>query len=246
VNTSATTDVPTKEAPASPSTPSVIVRALGLGASAALLLATLLIAFFVVALPALVGGQALTVLTNSMSPSMPPGTLVVVRPTPFDEIAPGDIITYQIRSGSPEVVTHRVQQRLVASDGTVSFITRGDNNNTADAEPVHEVQVRGTAWYSVPLLGWANNVLTGQTRAIVVPLLALACFVYAAFAFVSGALSRRRSRRARAAERATDAAGVPAADDTVADATAATSTSTATTDLVASAPTRASLRRDAR
>jgi signal peptidase len=229
VNTSAATDVPTKEAPASPSTPSVIVRALGLGASAALLLATLLIAFFVVALPAFVGGQALTVLTNSMSPSMPPGTLVVVRPTPFDEIAPGDIITYQIRSGSPEVVTHRVQQRLVASDGTISFITRGDNNDTADAEPVHEVQVRGTAWYSVPLLGWVNNVLTGQTRALVIPLLAVACFVYAGIAFGSSAVSRRRARRSKATEQATDAADV-----------------LATTDLIDTPPTRASLRRDAR
>ena len=229
MNTSATTDVPTKEAPASPSTPSVIVRALGLGASAALLLATLIIAFFVVALPALVGGQALTVLTNSMSPSMPPGTLVVVRPTPFDEIAPGDIITYQILSGQPEVVTHRVQQRLVASDGTVSFITRGDNNNTADAAPVHEVQVRGTVWYTVPLLGWVNNALTGQTRALVVPLLALACFVYAGYAFISAAVSRRRARRAQVSAPSADAEG-----------------SDAESDSIIEIPTRASLRRDAR
>lgn len=222
MSTSAATDAPAKGASASESTGSTIVRALGLGASAALLVATLLIAFFVLALPALVGGQSLTVLTNSMAPSMPPGTLVVVRPTPFAEIAPGDIVTYQIRSGSPELVTHRVQQRLVASDGTVSLITRGDNNNTADAEPVHEVQVRGTVWYSVPLLGWVNNVLTGQTRALVVPLLAVGCFVYAGIAFGSSAVSRRRARRSTAAAQA-----VEDDDD-------------------ASVPTRASLRRSAR
>ena len=207
----------------------LLARALGLGASAALLIATMLIAFFVVALPALSGGQALTVLTNSMSPSMPPGTLVVVRPTPFDEIAPGDIITYQILSGQPEVVTHRVQQRLVASDGTVSFITRGDNNNTADAAPVHEVQVRGTVWYTVPLLGWVNNALTGQTRALVVPLLALACFVYAGYAFISAAVSRRRARRAQVSAPSADAEG-----------------SDAESDSIIEIPTRASLRRDAR
>lgn len=200
--TSAASDASTKRPEKAESTGTTIVRALGLGASGALLAATLLIAFFVVALPALVGGQSLTVLTNSMAPSMPPGTLVVVRPTPFEEIAPGDIVTYQIRSGSPELVTHRVQQRLVASDGTVSLITRGDNNNTADAEPVHEVQVRGTVWYSVPLLGWVNNILTGQTRALVVPLLAVGCFVYAGIAFGSSAVARRRARRETAPEQA--------------------------------------------
>lgn len=222
MNATAASDTTTEKAEKTESTGATIVRALGLGASAALLVATLLIAFFVVALPALVGGQSLTVLTNSMAPSMPPGTLVVVRPTPFAEIAPGDIITYQIRSGSPELVTHRVQQRLVASDGTVSLITRGDNNNTADAEPVHEVQVRGTVWYSVPLLGWVNNALTGQARALVVPLIALACFAYAAFAFISSAVSRRRARRAQATAPQTDEMGV------------------------VSPPTRASLRRSAR
>lgn len=222
MNTSPATDAPTKGASTPESTGSTVVRALGLGASAALLVGTLLIAFFVVVLPALVGGQALTVLTNSMAPSMPPGTLVVVRPTPFAEIAPGDIITYQIRSGSPELVTHRVQQRLVASDGTVSLITQGDNNNTADAEPVHEVQVRGTAWYSVPLLGWVNNILTGETRALVVPLLAVGCFVYAGFAFGSSAVSRRRARRAATAAQAAHASDAEAL------------------------PTRASLRRSAR
>lgn len=243
MNTSAATDAPAKGAQASTSTRFAVVRALGLGASVALMVAMLLIGFFVVALPALVGGQALTVLTNSMAPSMPPGTLVVVRPTPFEEIAPGDVITYQIRSGSPELVTHRVQQRLVASDGTISFITRGDNNNTADVDPVHEVQVRGTAWYSVPLLGWVNNALSGQTRALVVPLVTLACFVYAAFAFISSVVSRRRSRRAKAAEQTTDAADVTAAH--VAEATAAKSTVAEPAELVSAAPTRASLRRSA-
>ena len=96
----AASDTTTEKAEKTESTGATIVRALGLGASAALLVATLLIAFFVVALPALVGGQSLTVLTNSMAPSMPPGTLVVVRPTPFAEIAPGDIIM----TGTPEGV----------------------------------------------------------------------------------------------------------------------------------------------
>lgn len=231
MNTPASTDAPAKGASSTESTGSTVLRALGLGVSGALLVGTLLIAFFVVALPALVGGQSLTVLTNSMAPSMPPGTLVVVRPTPFAEIAPGDIITYQIRSGSPELVTHRVQQRLVASDGTVSLITRGDNNNTADAEPVHEVQVRGTVWYAVPLLGWVNNVLTGQTRALVVPLLAVGCFVYAGIAFGSSAVARRRARRSTTAEQAADAS----------DASDASGASDAE-----ALPTRASLRRSAR
>ena len=45
-----------------------------------------------VLVPRLTGSTPMTVLTGSMAPSYPPGTLVVVRPGPADDIAIGDEI----------------------------------------------------------------------------------------------------------------------------------------------------------
>ena len=180
-----------------------VLNAISMGLSAGFLAFILLLAVLVIVLPLVVGGSPLTVLTSSMEPKLPPGTLVVVKPTPVSDIRIGDVITYQLYSGQPEVVTHRVIERVSSSDGTVSFITKGDANGVPDANPVREVQVRGTVWYSIPWLGWVNTWLTGERRAIVVPIAAGLLFAYAGWMVFSGLRDRARKRRAardRAAE----------------------------------------------
>ncbi|MCR2783152.1 MULTISPECIES: signal peptidase I [unclassified Microbacterium] len=167
--------------------------------SAALLTLTAAVAIAVIVLPAVVGGSAMTVLTQSMEPGLPPGTLIVTKPTPVEDIAVGDVITYQIRSGESAVVTHRVISKTFAGD-EVTFIAQGDNNDVPDPEPVREVQVRGTLWYSLPLLGWVNNFLTGSTRDVVVALGAGGLFLYAAGNGVVAVRDKRRKRAAAASD----------------------------------------------
>ena len=174
-----------------------VLRAIATGLSTGFLLLMVLLATLVIVLPLAVGGSPLTVLTSSMEPKLPPGTLVVVKPVPFDDIRVGEVVTYQLRSGEPELVTHRVIERALAADGTVTLITKGDNNAVPDPAAVREVQVRGTVWYAIPYLGWVNTWLTGDTRAIVVPVLAGLLFAYAAWMIVSG-IRERRARRAQA------------------------------------------------
>jgi signal peptidase len=165
--------------------------------SASVLVLLLGVAVAVIGLPTLVGGSAMTVLTQSMEPGLPPGTLVVIRPTPVDEIKIGDVITYQIRSGESAVVSHRVTSKTY-TDGEATFMTKGDNNDAVDPDPVRAVQIRGTLWYSLPLLGWANNLLTGANRTIVLAVVAGGLFLYAAVS-VAGAVRDRRKRDAAAA-----------------------------------------------
>ena len=171
-----------------------LVRYLGAAVSAALLALTLAVAVAVVALPTVVGGSAMTVLTQSMEPGLPPGTLVVIKPTPVDDIAVGDVMTYQIRSGESAVVTHRVISKTYAG-GEVTFITQGDNNSAPDAAPVQEIQVRGTLWYSLPLLGWVNTALNGPNRTIVVAIAVGGLFTYAAAMAIGTLRDRRRGQR---------------------------------------------------
>ena len=170
------------------------LHSIGVGLSAGLLLIVVALAVVLVVVPKSTGSTPLTVLTSSMEPSLPPGTLLVVRPTPVDEIRVGDVLTYQIESGRPEVISHRVIEIASSSDGTTSFVTKGDNNDEADDEAVLPVQVRGTLWYSVPWLGFVNQAVNGSARAWIVPLLAVALFGYAGYMIVSGLVAHRAER----------------------------------------------------
>lgn len=121
-----------------------------------------LIAVMIV-VPRLTGSTAYTVLTGSMRPSLPPGTLIVVKPLEPEDIRIGDVMTYQLESGESEVVTHRVVGIGATTDGEQRFTLRGDANNTDD-EPVIAQQIRGSLRYSVPYLGYVNSALSGEQR----------------------------------------------------------------------------------
>lgn len=167
------------------------------GLSAGVLLLILGLGTITIVLPAAVGGMPLSVLTGSMRPHLPPGTLVVIKPVPVQEIAVGDVITFQIASGQPAVATHRVVARSIDSaSGEVRFTTQGDANNTPDPEPIQPAQIRGKVWYAVPYLGWVNQAVDGQTRSWAIPALAGALFVYAAWTFGSAVREKLRVRGA--------------------------------------------------
>lgn len=172
-----------------------VLGALGTGVMSALLVALIGVGVAAIVVPALTGSMALTVRTSSMEPTLPAGTMVVVRPTAIEDIAPGMVLTYQLKSGEPTLVTHRVTQQMTLADGSPIFITKGDANPQPDATPVKPVQVKGTVWYAIPWIGWLANLLTGDMRAIVVSVLVGGLLVYASFMFISAARDRLRRRR---------------------------------------------------
>lgn len=100
--------------------------------------------------------RTLTVLSASMQPTLPAGSVVVVTPTPVADVTVGDIITYTAPVADAGVVTHRVVE--VVAPGTVR--TQGDANNAPDP---WVAQLKGTtAWKvrtDVPLLGHVLSAL---------------------------------------------------------------------------------------
>ncbi|HEU4808285.1 MAG TPA: signal peptidase I [Homoserinimonas sp.] len=168
---------------------------LGVGLSAGLLAFVLLLGVLVIVVPAATGSTPMTVLTNSMVPTYPPGTLIIVKPTDAQDIRLGDSITYQIESGKPDVVTHRVVAISNSTDGSIAFTTQGDNNGSADAAPVQPVQVKGTVWYSIPWIGYVNTMVNGTNRGWIVPVLASGLLLYAGYLFASGLASAAKKRR---------------------------------------------------
>lgn len=138
-----------------------------------------------VLIPRMGGATPYTILTGSMRPSMPPGTLAVIKPVPVDEIGIGTVITFQLLSGRPTVVTHRVVSTGFNGKGEQVFRTQGDANSAVDEKPVRPVQIKGQLWYKVSYLGYVNSVITGKERHITTIVVVSGLLLYAAFMFTS-------------------------------------------------------------
>lgn len=149
-----------------------------------------------VLVPRVVGATPYTILTGSMRPSLPPGTLVVVKPQPADELQAGDVITYQLESGKPTVVTHRIMKTHTNLRGERFFTTQGDANNVADTKRVMPEQIRGKLLYAVPKLGFINNIISGSQRQVATYGVVTLLFGYAAFMIVGAFRDRRTVKHA--------------------------------------------------
>lgn len=141
----ATASAPSAEAPASPS------RSTTLNAWWWVLLIALTAFWFNTGF---FGVRPFVVSGYSMKPTLMAGDLVIIQPTAPETIREGDIIQFRVLSGS---VVHRVKT-IRAENGTLTFITRGDNNNVDD-DPVTADQVQGKVVLVIPKIGWPTLVL---------------------------------------------------------------------------------------
>ena len=108
-----------------------------------------IIGYILVASPMLLGNRPVVVLTGSMEPAYPVGSLTYYHPATFEQIKIGDAITFK---AGDILVTHRVEEKNELSR---NFITKGDNNETQDINPVEEAELIGrTSTIAVPYLGY--------------------------------------------------------------------------------------------
>lgn len=105
----------------------------------------------IMVVPHLMGYQTMAVLSGSMEPEIPVGSVVYVKETDPQELEVGDIITYQLSSDT--VVTHRIVE---IDDSKQEIITKGDANNANDASPVVFSSVVGRADFHLPYIGYIS------------------------------------------------------------------------------------------
>jgi signal peptidase len=75
--------------------------------------------------------QVVTVLTGSMAPTAPQGSLAVIQPKSREDLRVGDVLTYAIPVEDHRVVTHRVVEVRQSPKSTI-VRTRGDANDAVD------------------------------------------------------------------------------------------------------------------
>lgn len=131
------------------------------------LIVLLLVLLCAVLVPKLCFGVEMkAVMTASMQPELPVGSLVVIVPTDYDDINIGDDITF-VRDESLTLVTHRVIEK---DDSSQRLTTQGIANNAADAPTSYQNVVGKVVWH-IPFVGylviWLST-LHGKIIAVII------------------------------------------------------------------------------
>ena len=100
--------------------------------------------------PRILGYQVYHVISGSMAPAIPTGSLVYVKSTPASEIQKEDVIAFYSAADTGAIITHRVVENHTVSG---EFITKGDANKQNDPMPVEYEYLLGKVVLSIPVLG---------------------------------------------------------------------------------------------
>lgn len=141
-----------------------------------LLLALVCVVAFGAKIPVLAnsGFSFYAVVSGSMEPTIPVGSVIKVGKYKLDELQVGDIITYQVIDDSTNkvnVVTHRIAQLDKLEDNQVigegdeqiektvvnyKIVTKGDANNAEDNYEVKPGNIIGKYEMYIPYLGYIS------------------------------------------------------------------------------------------
>lgn len=115
--------------------------------------------------PSLFGYQFKTVLSGSMDPEMPVGSMILIQLADEKEtFRTGDVITFKTKDDM--LVTHRI---IETEDNGQRFVTKGDNNNGPDIDPVLVENIVGKyVGWTIPYLGYVFHYLSSKQGILLV------------------------------------------------------------------------------
>ncbi len=127
------------------------------------------------------GIQLFEVLSGSMEPTYPVGSVVYVKTATTEDVRVGDAITYTMGTDAEYVMTHRVTQILKDPE---AFVTKGDANEAEDPDIVYGSRLIGKPCFCIPYLGYLSeyfHTMTGKAVCICIFLAALFMWLFAEF-----------------------------------------------------------------
>lgn len=119
----------------------------------------MLLAVCAIGVPRLFGVYEFNVMTGSMTPTYPVGTLVYVAPKDPASIRPGEVVTC-VMDADLNVITHRVVENNYDNN---TIVTKGDANEVNDSPILYE-NVVGVVCFAVPEVGGIVDYLTNDAQ----------------------------------------------------------------------------------
>ena len=141
-------------------------------------------------LPRLLGYEIYHIVTGSMEPEIPVGSVIYVSPVPAEEVGEGEIIAFWREDA---VVAHRVLENNIIEG---QLVTKGDANEQKDIDPVSYRELIGRVERHFPYLG-AMLVLFSTTVGKIYVICFAAC---GAMLNILGGRIRQRARESGEAE----------------------------------------------
>ena len=121
------------------------------------LIAAVIVLCSMLVLPGIFGFHMYHVLSGSMEPAIPVGSLLYVKDVPPEDVDGEDIIAFYSSLEDGGIITHRVVENHVVS-GT--FQTKGDANDGEDPTPVPYANYIGEVVRTIPYMGKLLTVMT--------------------------------------------------------------------------------------
>lgn len=153
-----------------------------------MLLVALVVGLGVSVVPRLMGLHTYAIISGSMEPSYPTGSLVYAAPASGDTLAAGDVAAFW---RGEDVIVHRVQENVTAEG---ELITKGDANAEVDIRPVPYDQVLGKVSFSVPLVGYLMMALGSTSGTLTLGWYILMAVAFCLIGTIVGNLADRRQR----------------------------------------------------
>jgi signal peptidase len=128
--------------------------------------------------PKLLGVSLLRVVTGSMEPNIPEGSVILARDTDPNDLRIGDVISFY--SSDPRldraINTHRIEN-IVESGGENFFVTKGDANPIPDVYSVTGGDILGKVVFHSTALGGVVRFAAGRFGFLLLVLIPLAAIV---------------------------------------------------------------------
>ena len=160
-----------------------------------ILLAAILLCL-VLAAPRLAGIRTYVVISGSMEPAIPTGSMVYSKEVDPKTLETGDVIVFYSNNAAPGGTDTKdiipITHRVVSNDTAAGEITtKGDANEQNDISKVTYMNVEGKVIFHVPHLGYLASPLSSTMGKIALALIILAGYLLAE----AGSSMRKRSNR---------------------------------------------------
>ena len=112
-----------------------------------LMLLSVILTCLPLVIPRLLGSEAFGIVSGSMEPNIPIGSLIFTEPVDPNDVLEGEVIAFQ--SGDA-VVAHRVMRNAIDEQ---AFVTKGDANPAIDFNSVPYSELIGRVSFHIPYIG---------------------------------------------------------------------------------------------